>query len=56
MLGEGGAQNIQAHLEIGIPDTAIIVLAEELVARLIVMGSRGLGVYGEPCWEASRIR
>jgi nucleotide-binding universal stress UspA family protein len=29
--------------EFGIPDTAIIDLAEELGAGLIVMGSRGLG-------------
>jgi nucleotide-binding universal stress UspA family protein len=43
MIRESGAQEIQAHLEFGIPDTAIIVLAEELGAGLIVMGSRGLG-------------
>jgi nucleotide-binding universal stress UspA family protein len=43
MIGESGAKEIQAHLEFGRPDTAIIVLAEELGAGLIVMGSRGLG-------------
>jgi nucleotide-binding universal stress UspA family protein len=43
MIRESGAQVIQAHLEFGMPDTAIIVLAEELGAGLIVMGSRGLG-------------
>jgi nucleotide-binding universal stress UspA family protein len=43
MIRESGAQDIQAHLEFGIPDTAIIDLAEELRAGLIVMGSRGLG-------------
>jgi nucleotide-binding universal stress UspA family protein len=43
MIGESGAQDIQAHLEFGRPDTAIIDLAEELGAGLIVMGSRGLG-------------
>src|SRR5215212_10200671 len=43
MIGESGAQDIQAHLEFGRPDTVIIDLAEELGAGLIVMGSRGLG-------------
>jgi nucleotide-binding universal stress UspA family protein len=43
MIRESGAQEINAHLEFGVPDTAIIVLAEELGAGLIVMGSRGLG-------------
>jgi nucleotide-binding universal stress UspA family protein len=43
MIGESGANEIQAHLEFGIPDTAIVGLAEELGAGLIVMGSRGLG-------------
>jgi nucleotide-binding universal stress UspA family protein len=43
MIGEGRAQDIQAHLEFGMPDTAIIDLAEELGAGVIVMGSRGLG-------------
>ena len=43
MIRESGAQDIQAHLESGIPDTAIIDLAEELRAGLMVMGSRGLG-------------
>jgi nucleotide-binding universal stress UspA family protein len=43
MIGETGAQDIQAHLKFGMPDTAIVDLAEELGAGLIVMGSRGLG-------------
>ena len=43
MIRESGAQDIQAHLEFGRPDTAIIALAEELGAGLIMMGSRGLG-------------
>ena len=43
MIRESGAQDTQAHLEFGRPDTAIIDLAEELGAGLIVMGSRGLG-------------
>jgi nucleotide-binding universal stress UspA family protein len=43
MIRESGSQDIQAHLEFGRPDTAIIDLAEELGAGLIVMGSRGLG-------------
>ena len=43
MIRESGAQDIQAHLEVGIPDTAIVDLAEELGAGVIVMGSRGLG-------------
>jgi nucleotide-binding universal stress UspA family protein len=43
MIRESGAQDIKAHLEFGRPDTAIVALAEELGAGLIVMGSRGLG-------------
>ena len=43
MIRESGAKDIQAHLEFGRPDTAIIALAEELGAGLIVMGSRGVG-------------
>jgi nucleotide-binding universal stress UspA family protein len=43
MIRESGAQEIQAHLKFGIPDTTIIDLAEELGAGVIVMGSRGLG-------------
>jgi nucleotide-binding universal stress UspA family protein len=43
-IRESGAQEIQAHVvEFGRADTAIIDLAEELGAGLIVMGSRGLG-------------
>ncbi len=43
MIRESGAQDIQAHLEFGRPDTAIVEMAEELGDGLIVMGSRGLG-------------
>jgi nucleotide-binding universal stress UspA family protein len=43
MIRESGGQDIQAHLEFGRPDTAIVEMAEELGAGLIVMGSRGLG-------------
>ena len=43
MIRESGAKDIQAHLEFGMPDTAIIDLAEKLGAGLTVMGSRGLG-------------
>ena len=43
MIPQSGAQEIQAHLEFGRPDTAIVEMAEELGAGLIVMGSRGLG-------------
>jgi nucleotide-binding universal stress UspA family protein len=43
MIREIGGQDIQAHLEFGRPDTAIVEMAEELEAGLIVMGSRGLG-------------
>jgi nucleotide-binding universal stress UspA family protein len=43
MIRESGAQEKQAHLKFGIPDTTIIDLAEELGAGVIVMGSRGLG-------------
>ena len=43
LMRETGAQDIQAHLKFGMPDTTIVDLAEELGAGLIVMGSRGLG-------------
>jgi nucleotide-binding universal stress UspA family protein len=43
MIRESGVQEIQAHLEFGMPDTAIVEMAEELGAGLIVMGSRGMG-------------
>jgi nucleotide-binding universal stress UspA family protein len=43
MIRQSGAQDIQAHLEFGMPDTAIVEMAEELGAGVIVMGSRGLG-------------
>jgi nucleotide-binding universal stress UspA family protein len=43
MIRESGAQDIQAHLNFGMPARSIVELAEELGAGLIVMGSRGLG-------------
>jgi nucleotide-binding universal stress UspA family protein len=43
MIRETGAQDIQAHLNFGMPARRIVDLAEELGAGLIVMGSRGLG-------------
>jgi nucleotide-binding universal stress UspA family protein len=43
-VGEAGGTVAQAHLRIGEPrDRAIVHLADELGAGLIVMGSRGLG-------------
>jgi nucleotide-binding universal stress UspA family protein len=42
-IRKSGAEVAQAHLETGEPDRAIVALAEELGAGLIVMGSRGLG-------------
>jgi nucleotide-binding universal stress UspA family protein len=38
-----GAAVAQAHLRLGRADEEVVVLAEELGADLIVMGSRGLG-------------
>ena len=38
-----GASVAQLHLSVGRPDEEIISLAEELGARLIVLGSRGRG-------------
>ena len=38
-----GGTVTQAHLEIGKPDEEIIALGEEIDARLIAVGSRGLG-------------
>jgi nucleotide-binding universal stress UspA family protein len=42
MRGEG-AKTVEAHLMLGRRDAAIVRLAEELEAGLIVVGSRGLG-------------
>ena len=42
-IRKSGAKVAKAHLETGEPDRAIVALAEELGAGLIVMGSRGLG-------------
>jgi nucleotide-binding universal stress UspA family protein len=41
---EGAGGNVaQAHLRLGRPDEEVTILAEEISAGLIVMGSRGLG-------------
>jgi len=42
MRGEG-TEAVESHLLIGHPDAAIVWLAEELGAGLVVVGSRGLG-------------
>ena len=42
-IRKDGAEVTEAHLETGEPDGAIVSLAEELGAGLIVVGSRGLG-------------
>jgi nucleotide-binding universal stress UspA family protein len=42
MRGEG-TKAVESHLLIGRPDAAIVWSAEELGARLVVVGSRGLG-------------
>jgi nucleotide-binding universal stress UspA family protein len=42
MRGEG-AKTAEAHLMLGRPDAAIVWLADELGAGLVVVGSRGLG-------------
>ena len=42
MRGEG-AKAVKSHLLLGQPDAAIVWLAEELGAGLVVLGSRGLG-------------
>ena len=39
-----GGTVAQAHLRLGTPDREIVDLAEEIGVRLVVMGSRGLGV------------
>src|SRR5918997_6047977 len=39
-----GGTVAQAHLGLGTPDREIVDLAEEIGVRLVVMGSRGLGV------------
>ena len=38
-----GAKVVKAHLMLGLPDAAIVSLADELEAELVVVGSRGLG-------------
>jgi len=42
MRGEG-AKTAEAHLMLGRPDAATVLLADELGAGLVVVGSRGLG-------------
>jgi nucleotide-binding universal stress UspA family protein len=42
MRGEG-VKVVESHLLLGRPDAAIVWLTEELGARLVVVGSRGLG-------------
>jgi nucleotide-binding universal stress UspA family protein len=42
MRGEG-TETVESHLLLGRPDAAIVWLAEELGAGLLVVGSRGLG-------------
>jgi len=42
-IRKSGVEVAQAHLKTGELDRAIVALAEELEAKLIVMGSRGLG-------------
>lgn len=37
------AQRVESHLVLGRPDAAIVWLAEEISARLVVIGNRGLG-------------
>ena len=39
----GGAKKVESHLLLGRPDAAIVWLAEDLGAGLLVVGSRGLG-------------
>ena len=40
---EAGGEVVESHARLGRPDVEIVALAEELGARLIVLGSRGLG-------------
>jgi nucleotide-binding universal stress UspA family protein len=40
---EAGGSGAKAHVSMGVPDEEIVVLAEELGADLVVVGSRGLG-------------
>jgi nucleotide-binding universal stress UspA family protein len=42
-IQEAGCSVKEAHLELGMPDTKIINLAETIGADLIAMGARGLG-------------
>jgi nucleotide-binding universal stress UspA family protein len=43
LIADAGGSVAEAHLRMGSPDKEIVVLAEELGASLIVLGSRGLG-------------
>jgi nucleotide-binding universal stress UspA family protein len=40
---KGGGSVAKAHLRMGVPEEEIVVLAEELGADLVVLGSKGLG-------------
>jgi len=40
---KAGGSVAKAHLSLGVPDEEIVVVAEELGADLVVLGSRGLG-------------
>jgi len=42
-IREAGGEVSEAHVRVGLPDAEIVGLAEELEARLVVLGSRGLG-------------
>jgi nucleotide-binding universal stress UspA family protein len=42
-IQEAGGQIAQAHARLGRPDAEIVHLAEELVAGIVVVGSRGEG-------------
>jgi nucleotide-binding universal stress UspA family protein len=42
-IEQAGGKLARAHPRVGLPDTEIVTLAEELGVGLIVMGSRGLG-------------
>jgi nucleotide-binding universal stress UspA family protein len=42
MRGEG-SKTLEPHLVLGLPDAAIVWLADEIEAGLVVVGSRGHG-------------
>jgi nucleotide-binding universal stress UspA family protein len=42
-MGEGRGNITRAHARVGLPSAEIVVLAEELEAGFVVVGSRGLG-------------